>query len=226
MEVYTQQIIDLFQQHTNPRNATPMASYMRNQFQFFGIKQPLRKELMREAYQKWGVPEGEELRTIVGELWAQPYRELHYAALELIDKNIKKLTDEDVAWLESLAVQNAWWDTIDWIAPRHVGAIFLRHPDKINPWVERWMDTDNCWLQRIALLFQLKYKEKTDKELMFSLILRLKDSDEFFIQKAAGWILRQYSKINAPEVVHFIRENDLPKLTEKEGLKWLKNKNT
>jgi len=78
-------------------------------------------------------------------------------------------------------------------------------------------------LQRVCIIFQLKYKNEVDTELLFKYILELKHSNEFFIQKASGWALRQYSKFNPDVVVEFIRENqDLSNLTKREGLKYLK----
>lgn len=70
-------------------------------------------------------------------------------------------------------------------------------------------------------MFQLKYKERTDEKLLFDYILRSADSDEFFIQKAIGWALREYSKTNPQAVRQFIGEHELKPLSRREGLKIL-----
>lgn len=79
---------------------------------------------------------------------------------------------------------------------------------------------DELWLQRSAILFQLKYKEKTNETLLYRYIRQNTDSKEFFIQKAVGWALREYSKTNPESVKHFIEENRLPKLSIREGSKY------
>lgn len=75
------------------------------------------------------------------------------------------------------------------------------------------------WLQRVCLLFQLHYKQHTDQALLFSFVKQLAHSEEFFIQKAAGWALRQYSKTNPAAVYEFVQLRTLPTLTRKEALR-------
>jgi 3-methyladenine DNA glycosylase AlkD len=78
------------------------------------------------------------------------------------------------------------------------------------------------WLQRTCLLFQLKYKEELDFELLSDCIKRLKGGKEFFINKAIGWSLRQHSKIKPLEVKTFLEKNpDLHPLSRREASKYL-----
>jgi len=110
------------------------------------------------------------------------------------------------------------------IAKKLVGEYFKIFPNERDKNIEEWLNSDNLWLQRTTLLFQLSYKQKTDVKLLFILIKRLKSIDEFFIQKAIGWSLREYSKVNPNVVEKFIKDNNLSKLSSKEGLKII-NKN-
>jgi len=71
----------------------------------------------------------------------------------------------------------------------------------------------------------LSYKENTDIDLLFENIQRLKNIDNFFIKKAIGWALREYSKIDSPVVKKFIDNNQLSKLSTKECLKIINRKN-
>ena len=131
-------------------------------------------------------------------------------------------SEEFIDFYEELIQTKSWWDSVDWIR-KFVGVHFQRFPHLIIPVTEKWMATNNIWLQRICLIFQLTYKEKTNFELMKKYILQLAGSKEFFIQKGAGWALRQYSKTNANGVFDFININpQLAPLTKREGLKWLR----
>ena len=108
------------------------------------------------------------------------------------------------------------------IAKKLVGEYFLLFPDKRDFFIQKWLQSQNIWLQRSTLLFQLGYKKSTDSHLLFDLIIRLKEIDAFFIQKAIGWSLREYSKSNPDQVMQFIKKHDLSALSRKEGMKYLR----
>lgn len=145
---------------------------------------------------------------------------MQYFALELIQKSLKKQDPDFIYFLEELICTRSWWDTVDWIN-KLVGLHFRKYPELIQPVTEKWMSSGNIWLQRVCLIFQLLYKDKTDTALLFDYILRLKDSKEFFIQKAAGWALRQYARTNPAAVRVFVAQHPLAPLTKREALKHL-----
>ncbi|WP_404459261.1 DNA alkylation repair protein [Sutcliffiella horikoshii] len=221
LEKYQKELIDWFRSNGNEPNRKPMEDYMRNHFSFLGIKSPERKELLKRFFVEHGKPKQEWIKPLVTFLYAQPEREFHYAALAMIDVHIKKLDAEWLSFLEKIIITNSWWDTVDHIAPHHVGAILLREKASIIDYPDRWIDSDNFWLQRSAILFQLKYKEKTDEKKLFTYIEAASGSKEFFVQKAIGWALREYSKTAPDEVLTFIKSTDLAPLSRREGLKHL-----
>lgn len=115
----------------------------------------------------------------------------------------------------------SWWDTIDVIAPKILGSWFKRYPEHIKPTITRWLKSDNIWLQRSCVLFQLKYKEKTNTQLLSSVIDQLKDSKEFFLRKSIGWVLREYAKTDAEFVKDFVNSRELSPLSRREATKHL-----
>lgn len=201
-----------------------MARYMRDQFPFLGIKTPTRSALLKGFIGEYGLPPLTELEAILRDLWALPEREYQYSALSLLERQMKKLPAGFVGVLEDLIVTKSWWDTVDSLAGTSVAIHFQRYPLVRDASVAAWRASDNFWLRRTTLLFQLHYKSSTDADLLFSLIRENLDSDEFFIQKAIGWALREYSKTDAEAVVAFIQNTPLAPLSAREGLKWLKNK--
>jgi 3-methyladenine DNA glycosylase AlkD len=116
-----------------------------------------------------------------------------------------------------MVAHKSWWDTVDFIAPKLVGEYFKIYPEQRNTYVEKWIASDNIWLQRTSILFQLKYKEEFDTEFLTYVINSLLGSKEFFINKAIGWILRQYSKVNPNWVIEFTNNTQLDKLSYKEA---------
>ncbi len=225
-QLYVNQLVQVFEANRDAENAVPMKRYMRDQFDYYGIKSPLRKELLRQFLIEKGKPKVEDIKQIVTLLWDNKYREMQYVAMDIMEKLLNKFDDSFLPFLEKLVLKKSWWDTVDWIAANGIGRVFKKYPQHIKPITERWIQSENIWLQRCALIFQLKFGEQTDQQLLFDYILYRADSKEFFIQKASGWSLRQYSKYNAKAVIEFIQENEavLSNLTKREGLKWLERR--
>ncbi len=202
-----------------------MVAYMKNHFLFHGIKSPERKTILRNIASKHGHIDLCELKPLFELLWNAPQREYQYAAFDIATRFIKKMDDTFLPFFEEYITQKSWWDSVDWLAPTALGRLFLRFPENRHAKAESWINSDNIWLQRSAILHQLKHHENTDVNLLFELVLKRKDSKEFFVQKAAGWALRQHSKFEANRIVKFVKSNKLAPLTEREALKWLKGKN-
>lgn len=208
----------------NPTYAEKQAQYMRNKFAFYGLRNPEQKAIAKDIIKANPLPQGEDLQALILEAMNEDYRELHYTALFIAEKVIKKQAAAFIEVLEELILTNSWWDTVDWIN-KLVGIHFKRYPDLIVPTTEKWMASGNIWLQRICIIFQLTYKEQVNFDLMSKYILELKGSQEFFIQKAAGWALRQYSKFCPQVVIDFIAKHpELANLTQREGLKYINRK--
>lgn len=222
MHRYSREVIDHFTRYKNQQQGEKMAAYMRHQFQFLGLNAAVRNEVTKEIYKTIGLPDYVHLQPVIEELWEQPYREIHYFAMGLLLKFHTSFEKSTILFLRKLIEQQSWWDTIDFIAPNLVGKFMKTYPEMIDNTINEWMESDNFWLQRSALLFQLKYKKETDTELLSHLIVHLADKNEFFIRKAIGWVLREYSKTDASWVIEFVQTHTLKPLSAKEALKWLK----
>ncbi|HAV79062.1 MAG TPA: DNA alkylation repair protein [Anaerolineae bacterium] len=222
MSDYVKKIERLFEMNTDPVQAAQMKKYMRDQFEYLGIKTPLSKALQNEFYAKYGLPEIAELDFIVRELWKLPHREYKYVAMRLLDKFEKKLAPQFIKTIEHLIVTDSWWDTVDLIASHQVGGMFKRYPDIKTKYLAKWRRSKNMWLRRTTLLFQLGYKTDTDFALLCKLIQENLGSDEFFINKAIGWSLRQYAHINPSPVRKFVKTTrELHPLSRREAMKHL-----
>ncbi len=218
---YIRGIKAMFLSVGDPHVAEGQMAYMRNQFPFYGLKAPVWVAHLREYTREHGFPVyGGPLEATVRLAYADEYRELHYVALQLIEKTQKKSGPDLIRLLEELILTNSWWDTVDWIA-KLVGIHFESYPDQITPVTERWMASDNFWLQRVAIIYQLRYKDKTDTDRMFRYIHQIAGSKEFFLQKAAGWALRQHAKTDPELIAQFLQKETLPALTRREAMKQL-----
>ncbi|MBV6428054.1 MAG: hypothetical protein KIPDCIKN_02579 [Haliscomenobacter sp.] len=218
---YSARVQAVFAQHADPHQAVPMARYMKNQFLFWGINQPKRKELTRQLILELGHPKQEDLGTLCQLCFEIPFREAQYVVQDLVRPQLRSLDVSFLEVVESLIPQKSWWDTVDFLAPKLAGGLFFKFPGTLEHYAGKWIESPDIWFQRSAILSQLDFKSSTNADLLFGYILRRADSKEFFVQKASGWALRNYSKVNAPAVERFIRDHTLPALTKKEGLKWI-----
>ncbi|MCD4792451.1 MAG: DNA alkylation repair protein [Bacteroidales bacterium] len=218
MDKYLNPLIKKFKENKDAGIAVGQKKYMKSKFEFLGLKTPVRKKILKEHFKTYGKPEKTKMNDYIKFLWNLPEREFQYTAVNLYENIAKQFVEEDISILEYMIENKSWWDSVDSIV-RLEKTYFQKFPKLIPVHTERWINSDNFWFQRSALLFQLNFRDKMDKELMFRYILKVNDSDKFFVQKAIGWILRQYSKFNPEEVIEFVNTTKLAPLSKREALK-------
>ena len=202
-----------------PDDAVAMKAYMKNKFEFLGVKTPVRRKLSKIFFKQqtdsvidW---------VFINESWDNPYRELQYAALDYLEIRKKLLTPSDLPRLKKLAQTKSWWDTIDFL-DRLVGSIIAQFPET-KEIILSWSCDKDFWLRRLAIDHQLLRKEATDTELLEKILVNNLGQTEFFINKAIGWALRDYSKTNPGWVRDFIERHqaEMAALSIREGSKYL-----
>ncbi|MDD4492935.1 MAG: DNA alkylation repair protein [Eubacteriales bacterium] len=212
-------IYDIFYANADPAQAMPMAAYMKNICPFLGIPKPKRATLSRKFLKQC-----KKATTVdwafVNKCWSLE-REFQYLALEYLRIVAHLLTADDVLKLRELAVTKSWWDTVDCL-DRIVGGIALRNP-AVNDTLLQWSTDENFWLRRLAIDHQLQRKERTDAALLEKILVNNLRQKEFFINKAIGWSLREYSKTNPGWVRAFIErhKDGLSTLSVREASKYI-----
>lgn len=215
------EIFEIFRKNKNDVNAVEMAAYMKNLFPFLGIKSPNRKELAKDFLQ-----EKKKSKAIdwlfVYECFELPDREFHYLALDYLNFQKKYTQITDIEHIEKLIQTKSWWDSVDCL-DQVAGVLVQKFPELKETYIKKWMKSDNIWLVRVAIDHQLEFRHQTDSAILAEAILSNIGSKEFFINKAAGWSLREYSKWNKVWVRNFIEthKNRLSNLTVREGSKYL-----
>lgn len=210
----------IFENNRNNENAISMSKYMRDKFEFYGIPSLLRKEITKDF-----IKEEKSLKTIDWELlnscYDDSHRELQYFVIDYLSAMNKYLTYNDIPKIMRFIKSKQWWDTID-LLDRIIGNIGLKD-NRIDDLMLEWSKDSDIWLRRVAIDYQNGRKEKTNKELLEKIITNNFGTNEFFINKAIGWSLRDYSKINPEWVKNFISkyENKMDKLSLKEASKYI-----
>ena len=209
-----------FLEKRNIENVIPMEKYMKNHFPFFGIKTEERRTIFKAIYANNIDEIKGNSRKIALELFSKKQREFHYCAIEILIKSLKNnYIKNDIQLIEKLLITNSWWDSVDTISKFILGDYLSKFPEETTNVIERFSNSENMWLNRSVLLFQLGYKRKTNVDLLFSECIKHSISNEFFIKKAIGWALREYGKTNPEAVKTFVSQTKLKRLSEKEALK-------
>jgi len=207
----------------NPVKAKSMAAYARTTMPFYGIQKPDRVPLHREMKQRFRPRSRAEYEECVLALWTLPHREEKYTALEFALQHRRCIVLDSLPLYERLIREGAWWDFVDFVAPRLVGALLLEHRHVVRPVMDVWIDDDDLWIRRSAIISQLKHRDATDEAQLFGFCLRRSHEREFFIRKAIGWALREYSKSAPDAVARFLtgHSDRLSGLSYREGAKRL-----
>lgn len=224
---FVQEIRSSLQLNANPEHASAMRAYMRDQFDFLGIKTPLRRQLLAQIVQpigksKFSAPEVLQLADL---LWELPQREYQYIAVDLLAQHKKILRLRDVSALIQLAQKKSWWDSVDGLAAVIGDIVFLtraRSPDAQDT-MDQALLHSSMWVRRIAMTHQLGWRLHTDTARLFSYALQLAAEEDFFIRKAIGWALRDYARWQPDQVRDFVKSHQthFSALSVREALKHL-----
>lgn len=212
-------ITDL-EENRNELLAESMSKYMQDKFRFLGVRGATRTEIYKKYF-----PDARKTKTIdwdfVENCWNKEEREFQYVVVYYLKAMQKFLKREDISRLKYLIVTKSWWDTVDLLA-KVVGSLIIRIEGYDQIMLE-WSKDSNIWLRRVAILYQLSLKDKVDKQVLDKILVNNLGDSEFFINKAVGWALRDYSKYNPEWVREFIKKNkeNMANLSIREASKYI-----
>ena len=213
-------LITELEENRNELLAESMSKYMQDKFSFLGVRGATRTEIYKKYF-----PDARKTKTIdwnfVESCWNIEEREFQYVVVYYLKAMQKFLKREDISRLKYLIVTKSWWDTVDLLA-KVVGSLVIRIEGYDQIMLE-WSKDSNIWLKRVAILYQLSLKEKVDKQSLERILVDNLGDSEFFINKAIGWALRDYSKYNPEWVREFIKKNkdNMANLSIREASKYI-----
>ena len=214
------ELITDLEENSNELLAESMSKYMQDKFRFLGVRGATRTEIYKKYF-----PDARKAKTIdwdfVENCWNKEEREFQYVVVYYLKAMQKFLKREDISRLKYLIVTKSWWDTVDLLA-KVVGSLVIRIEGYDQIMLE-WSKDSNIWLKRVAILYQLSLKEKVNKQVLERILVNNLGDSEFFINKAIGWALRDYSKFNPEWVREFIEKNKngMANLSIREASKYL-----
>jgi 3-methyladenine DNA glycosylase AlkD len=207
----------------DPAKARAMAAYMKTTQPFFGVPTPMRVAMLKQMGDRFAPRNQKAYARSVTALWKLPHREEQYCAISFARRYEQFIMPASIPLYERMIREGAWWDFVDEIAANLVGAVYANFRAQMQPVIERWIDDEDMWIRRSAILSHLKHKQNTDAAQLFRHCLKRAHEPEFFIRKAIGWGLREYSKTDPRAVRAFLKKNrkQLSNLSFAEGSKHL-----
>lgn len=227
LQHFVQNIQDCLQANASSESALAMRAYMRDQFDFLGIKTPLRRHLLAQILQAFGKSKfsAPEVLQFADLLWELPQREYQYIAVDLLAQHKKILRLQDVSVLIQLAQEKSWWDSVDGLAVVIGDIVFLTRAHSLDAQdtMDQALHHSSMWVRRIAMTHQLGWRLQTDTARLFSYALQLAAEEDFFIRKAIGWALRDYARWQPDQVRDFVKSHQthFSALSVREALKHL-----
>jgi 3-methyladenine DNA glycosylase AlkD len=203
----------------DPVKARGMSGYMRNQFEFLGIATPLRRNTVNNTLKRYSDPSEPEVIELARALHKLPEREFQHAGVDALLYHRKLIGPAFIGEpAEFFVTHKSWWDSVDALNPL-IRRLVQTHAECV-PVMHEWITSENRWIARSAITHQLTLKEHTDTERLAQFCsLRARDT-EFFIAKAIGWALRDYSHSHPQWVQHFVDTHpQLSPLARREALK-------
>lgn len=205
------------------KKAVEMAAYMKTEMPFYGVQKPERVQIYKMLKKQFPPGSAREYAKNVRRMWALPHREEKYAALEYACMFPQFITVDSIELYSSLIREGAWWDFVDVVAINLVGQVLLLDRSNLKETIDSWSDDDDMWIRRTSLICHNHHKAKTDRKQLFDTCLKLSGEKEFFIRKAIGWALREYSYANPDAVRSFVtrHKGKLSPLSFREATKQL-----
>lgn len=202
-----------------------MQAYMKTDMPFYGVQKPERRPILRQIVKSYPPDSADDYEPMVLGLWNLPHREEKYLALGYARHFKTYVTPDRLPLYRRLIVEGAWWDLVDEVATKLIRRLVVDYPGESWPTVDSWVGDDDMWLRRTALICQVGAKEATDPERLFRYARERAHEKEFFIRKAIGWALREYSKTDPEAVAGFINSNleALSGLSYREGSKHIRD---
>jgi 3-methyladenine DNA glycosylase AlkD len=216
-------VSDALAARADPAKAVDMAAYMKTTMPFYGVQTPERRKILNQARRRHPIRDRDGYRNTVVALWERPHREEKYCAVGLAISEKRFVASDNLDLYRRLIVEGAWWDFVDSVAANLIGGLLLDDPERLWPVLDGWIDGDDMWLRRTAILAQLKHEGATNSDRLFDYCLRRADESEFFIRKAIGWALREYAKTDPDAVRDFLaaHRDELSGLSYREAAKHL-----
>ncbi|MBD3223875.1 MAG: hypothetical protein GF313_04050 [Caldithrix sp.] len=217
-------IVNVLESQKDEKQAAIHKNYHKSDLQFMGWTTPQMRQLASHLLQERSTPQS--FFDLCDALWQQPIFETRMLVTILFEKRIKQFFQAaDFERFYPLLRDCDGWALTDNLAIKGLGAFLFRFP-RYHAHVDGWKTDSHLWVRRAGILrfiTPVRYKADWPSRMEAILIHHFAETD-FFIRKAIGWTLREWSKLDPDRVRHFAFQNKeaMSALTFKEATRKIK----
>lgn len=195
-----QEIKNKFQKYANPEKIAFLKNYMSTPYAFtYGIKVPDSRNIAKE-YKHLGIY---DVYNLFEQLWNSGNHEEMSLGIHILQLYKKQFNRETWVFLKSRLEKARTWDHVDWLATDIIAEMLVKGIIE-NREIKELAESENPWMKRIAIESTVKLIKKNKLELTFLLAEKLVYDEDKFVQKGAGWMLRETGKRNRFATREFI----------------------
>jgi len=173
--------------------------YLKSPYEFYGLRVPEIRKLVKE-YKKL---EFHSALNLFDELWNSGNHEEMSFALYLLENYVKKYSEYIWKFLLARIEKAKTWDHVDELSS-HILGVILAEDIRIMNEIKPLFESRNPWLRRISIVSTYPLIKKNKIELTLRLAEKLVYDKDIYVQKGAGWMLREVGKKNRLALREFI----------------------
>lgn len=209
---------------SNPDRKEKIAGYLKtSSLQFIGVELPDIHKIIKLNIKGTEI---DDMPKLMKELWQIETFETRIAAIDVMKIYGTKGSIEIAMKIADSWVDDAdTWAITDPLCSPTIGSMIIRD-SKVESILKSWSTSENFWRRRCSLLpylyltLKTQYKPEYTKKIFKAVTPHISD-EEFFVGKAAGWILRELSKRDPELVADYFEKHRsrMTKLVIREGMK-------
>jgi len=184
---------------SNPEKIDFIKNYLKSPYEFYGIRVPDSRKIAGE-YKKLDI---NKVYSLFDDLWNSGNHEEMSLAIHILQQYKKKFDYNTWKFLRLRLNKAVTWDHIDWLAT-DIFAEILKNNLSLMREIKELAISKNPWERRLAIEATYKLIKKEKLELTFLLAEKLVYDDNEYVQKGAGWMLREAGKRNRLALRDFI----------------------
>lgn len=173
--------------------------YLKSPYSFYGLRVPEIRKIVKD-YKDIDFPSA----TILFEqLWNSGNHEEMSLALFLLEKYVKKNPNEVWKILTKNIEKAKTWDHIDELSAHILGEIVNANYEFAKE-IKEFSESKNPWLRRTSIVSTYYLIKKNKIDLTLRLAEKLVYDKDIYVQKGAGWMLREVGKKNRLSLREFL----------------------
>jgi len=194
-----QEIREQLKKLENRERAEHSKRYLKSPYEFYGIRVPE----IRKIAKSYKNMEFQSALNLFEELWNSGNHEEMSFALYLLENYVKKHSEYVWKFLLNRIEKAKTWDHVDELSA-HILGVILAEDIRIMSDIKQLSENRNPWIRRISIVSTYPLIKKNKIELTLRLAEKLIYDKDIYVQKGAGWMLREAGKKNGLALREFI----------------------